>query len=212
MTLIFIVGLASQIWCLLNSNQAGTWQKNVPLNNALSYMVLYEIFPFWENMEALRWCGVKHGHLWDDSLWSVISIFLLCTPSCSILPVWAVCWRPFLPGSGWVLPNWTLGWDMLNTSFNFCPVFAWQSPGISCGNFPWRAVASILQRKGTGFWWREKAMVPQPDLPRVLLVPGPFLPPLSLWRLTAIRSIPGTTLSSITYVTRCGDTGRHWKT
>lgn len=159
-------------------------------------------------MGALRWYGVKHGHLWDDSLRSVISIFLLRTPGGSILPVWAVCWSPFLPSSGWVPPNWTLGWDMLNTSFNFCLVFAWQSQGSSWGNFPWRAVASILQRKGTGFWLREKVLVPQPELPRVLLVPGPLLPLLSLWRLIAIRSISWVTLASVTYVARWGDTGR----
>lgn len=148
MTLIFIVGLASQIWCLLNPNQVGTWQKNVPLNNALSYMVLYEIFHFWENMETLRWYGPRQ---WP-SLWSVISIFLLCTPSCSILPVWAVCWRPFLPGFRLSPTQLNLGLGHVEYQLQFLPcVFLavpghllWKLPLESCSQYPAKEGDRIL--------------------------------------------------------------------
>ena len=123
-----------------------------------------------------------------EDLRSVVSVFPLCTPGHSIPADQAARWRtqlqPLQPSSGRVPPDHTLGWGKLNTSFNFCPVFARQSQGSCWGYFPWRAVGQhpakergrILE-KGDGHG--------APARPAQC---GPLLPPLSLRGLIAIRS------------------------
>lgn len=149
-------GLASQIWCLHGSNQAGIWQQNIPTKNPLSC----------DNLRIL--VSGKIQMAWGVMEWSTASCETQMCEICSA-PIFSLHSElehlPLLIRRTWLQPlqpsaGWNVGRSELNTIFSFfLYLLRNYRVGIGGDGEVWD---SVLWSTGAGFWRREMGMVSQP--------------------------------------------------